>query len=423
MQPEGFVTPTPGGPLDVALKQLEWAADQIGLDEGIRRYLRVPKRVLTVSVPVKRDDGSISVFVGHRVQHNLARGPAKGGIRYHPGVTLEEVTALAMWMTWKCAVVGLPFGGAKGGVVCDPKTLSERELEQLTRRYTTEIGIILGPEKDIPAPDVYTNPQVMAWIMDTFSMHRGYSVPAVVTGKPLEIGGSRGRVEATSQGCVFTIMDAVNRLGMDLGRCRVVVQGFGNVGYHAARLLSQLGARVIGVSDSLGGVWNPGGLDPGAVLDHKQRTGSVVGYPEGDQVTNKELITLDCDILVPAALENQLTLETAPHVKARIIAEGANGPTTPEADAILKERGALVIPDILANAGGVTVSYFEWVQGLQEFFWSEEQVAGELKKRMSSSFAEVWEVASTRDVDLRTAAYIIALTKVADALRIRGIYP
>ncbi len=413
----------PASALAIALAQLDAAADRLGLDEGLRRYLRVPRRVLQVAVPVIRDDGSLVVYTGYRVQHNMARGPAKGGIRYHPEVSMDEVIALAMWMTWKCAVVNIPFGGAKGGVVCNPKELSRGELERLTRRFAAEISFIIGPERDIPAPDVYTDAQVMAWVMDTYSTLAGRSVPAVVTGKPVELGGSQGRQEATSRGCVVCIAAAAERLGLRLEGARAVVQGFGNVGATAARLLAERGCRVVGVSDSSGGLYRPAGLDVAAVEAYKRRHGHLVDFPEAESVSNEELLELPCEILVPAALGNVLTAERAPRIQARLIAEGANGPTTPEADRIFFERGIVVLPDILANAGGVTVSYFEWVQGLQEYFWTEDQVNHELNKRMEQSLAQVWDLAQTEKVDLRTAAYMIALRRVADAVKWRGIYP
>jgi len=385
--------------------------------------LRVPERELIVHFPVRMDNGEIQMFTGYRVQHCTVRGPGKGGIRFHPDVTLEEVRALAMWMTWKTAVVGIPYGGAKGGVVCDPKQMSIQELERLTRRYTTEISIIIGPESDIPAPDVNTNPQTMAWLMDTYSMNVGHTVPAVVTGKPLELGGSVGRHEATARGCQFTIRRAARHLGLDLSRATAVIQGYGNAGSIAARLLAEDGVRVVAVSDSKGGIYNPKGLDPMAVLRWKQETGSVVGYDEADTVTNAELLELPCDILIPAALENQLTAQNAPRIRARIIGEAANGPTTPEADAILYDRGIFVIPDILANAGGVTVSYFEWVQDLQYLFWDEVEVNRRLEQVMNRAFDEVIALAQKHKVNNRIAAYILAVDRVARATMLRGIWP
>ncbi|RMG47478.1 MAG: Glu/Leu/Phe/Val dehydrogenase [Acidobacteria bacterium] len=410
-------------PFQSALKQFNRAADILDLDDGLRKILSTPERCLTVAVPIKMDDGRIEVFIGHRVQHNTARGPAKGGIRYHPSVTLDEVKALASWMTWKCAVVGIPYGGAKGGIACDPKRMSRGELERLTRRYTAEISIIIGPEKDIPAPDVYTDAQTMAWIMDTYSMNRGYAVPGVVTGKPLAIGGSLGRHEATAQGCVFVIREAVKALNLPLDRARVVVQGYGNAGSIAARLLHEQGATIIAVSDSRGGILNSKGLDPMKVLAHKQETGSVVEYPGTEAVSNQELLELPCDILVLAALENQITAANAPRIRAKLIAEAANGPTTPEADDILHERGIFVLPDILANAGGVTVSYFEWVQNLQELWWDLEDVNERLEETMVRAFNNVYALHEEKNVDMRTAAYVLAVDRVAEALRLRGLFP
>jgi len=408
---------------DAALRLFNIAADHLHLDPGICEKLKWPKRELTVHFPVKMDDGSIRVFTGHRVQHNVTRGPAKGGIRYHPEVSLEEVRALAALMTWKCAVVNVPFGGAKGGVKCDPKRMSLRELEGLTRRYTTEISILLGPESDIPAPDVYTDAQTMAWIMDTYSMHKGYSVPGVVTGKPLSIGGSLGRKEATARGCVFTIQETASHMGLDLGRATAAIQGYGNAGSIAAQLLREIGVRIIAVSDSRGGAFNPGGIDPIKALEHKAKTGTVASFPEADRITNEELLELPCDILVPAALEGVVTKENAPRIKARIMAEAANGPTTPEADPILFANNVFVIPDILANAGGVTVSYFEWVQNLEMLHWTEDDVNRRLREIMVRSFQEVRDIAARERVDMRTAAYILAVGRVAEASLVRGVYP
>ncbi|MEW6276878.1 MAG: Glu/Leu/Phe/Val dehydrogenase [Bacillota bacterium] len=403
--------------------QVERAAARLGLDPGLLKVLREPKRILTVSVPLRKDDGTLEVYTGYRVQHNLARGPAKGGIRFHPDVSLEEVIALAALMTWKCAVVDIPYGGAKGAVVVNPKELSLAELERLTRRYVTEISIIIGPEKDIPAPDVNTNPQVMAWIMDTFSMQHGYSIPAVVTGKPIEIGGSQGRSEATGRGCVYTIEEATAACGINLAEATAAVQGFGNVGSVAAGALNELGCRVVAVSDSKGGIYAENGLDVNEVIEFKARTGSVVGYPDAAPLTREELLTLDCTILIPAALENQITEANAAQIKARIVAEAANGPTTARADDILAQRGILVIPDILANAGGVVVSYFEWVQGIQHFFWTKDEVNRQLRRRMVASFREVWELSRREQVSMRTAAYMIALSRVKQAMLLRGLYP
>ena len=410
-------------PWDMALKQLDDTAERIGLKPDIHALLSRPRRALHVAVPTKMDDGTVEVFEGFRVQHNMTRGPSKGGIRYHPDVTLDEVKALAMWMTWKCAVVNIPYGGAKGGVICDPKKMSEGELERLTRRYTNEILPIIGPETDIPAPDVNTTPKVMAWIMDTYSVHMGANVPGVVTGKPLAIGGSQGRNEATGRGCVFVILAAARRLGLQPNTSTVAIEGYGNAGSVAAHLLHDSGFRVIAVSDSKGGIINPNGLDPTAVSEHKRKTGSVVGFPGSSEVTNAELIAAECDVLIPAALENEITGENANEVKAMLIAEAANGPTTPDADDILSDRGITVIPDILANAGGVTVSYFEWVQARQAYYWSERQVNLDLRDVMQRAFHDVQSYADRAKCTLRKAALAIAVTRVADATVARGIYP
>ncbi|MHB1007005.1 MAG: Glu/Leu/Phe/Val family dehydrogenase [Chloroflexota bacterium] len=410
-------------PYEVALEQFDQVADLLDLDSGMREILRHPKRELTVNFPVKMDDGSVRVFTGHRVQHNLARGPAKGGIRYHPDVTIDEVRALSMWMTWKCAVVNIPYGGAKGGVVCDPKQMSLSELERLTRRYTTEIMLLIGPDSDIPAPDVNTNSRTMAWIMDTYSMHKGYSVPAVVTGKPIAIGGSEGRTEATGRGCMYTILEALKHKGMDVKQTTTVVQGFGNVGGITAQLLYEKGSRIVALSDSRGGVYNPKGIDPNFALRFKQEHGTFAGFPDAEMVTNEELLELPCDILVPAALEGQITRRNAGHVKAKIVAEGANGPTTPEADRILYERGVFMIPDVLANAGGVTVSYFEWVQDLQNLFWDVDEINARLERIIVRSFHEVLNACALKEVDMRKAAYCLAVRRVAEASQTRGLYP
>ncbi len=411
----------------IAQQQFDTAADILGLHDNIRAVLRVPQRELTVNFPVKMDDGSTRMFTGYRVQHNLGRGPVKGGIRYHPAVDLDEVRALAMWMTWKCALVNIPYGGAKGGVVVDPKQLSLGELERLTRRFATEISILLGPEKDIPAPDVNTNAQIMAWIMDTISMHRGYTVPAVITGKPLNVGGSLGRVEATGRGVSLMVREAARRLGRDLEGMRVVVQGFGNVGSTAAILLHQMGCKVIGVSDMTGGYYCPSGLDIPAMrtytVQHSFRLLEGYNAPGVDRISGDELLELECDVLIPAALENQITERNAGRIRAGMVVEGANGPTTPDADNILTERGVTVVPDILANAGGVIVSYFEWVQGLQEFFWDEQDVNEKLERIIVGAFNEVWEMAERRKLPLRTAAYLLAVKRVADANITRGVYP
>jgi glutamate dehydrogenase (NAD(P)+) len=408
---------------EVAVEQFHIAADVLGLDDDMRRILSHCQAELTVHFPVEMDDGSVQVFTGHRVQHNSGPGPTKGGIRYHQSVTISEVKALAMWMTWKCAVVGLPFGGAKGGVRVNPKLLSQNELQNLTRRYTAEISRMIGPNKDIPAPDVNTNPQIMAWLMDTYSMNVGYSVPGVTTGKPLVLGGSEGRAEATGRGCVFAIQESCSVIQLDLPSTKTVVQGFGNAGSVAARLMAEIGSTVVAVSDSQGGVYNRTGLDLDALARHKQRTGTVSGFVGSEDVSNAELLELPCDILIPAALEGQITEANAPRIKAKLIAEAANGPTSPEADAILYDRGVVVLPDILANAGGVTVSYFEWVQALQAFPWTEQEVNERLHQIMARSFAQVFETSRRHRVHLRTAALVKAIARVAEFTRVRGIYP
>ncbi len=408
---------------DLAISQLETAAELLGLEPDLLAVLKRPKRELVVHFPVHMDDGSLRMFTGYRVQHNIARGPAKGGIRYHPEVNLDEMRALAMWMTWKCAVVNIPFGGAKGGVECDRAALSLAELERLTRRYTAEIEVMIGPDKDIPAPDMYTDPQVMGWIMDTFSTHRGYSVPGVVTGKPLSIGGSQGRLEATGRGCAISARLASETLGTQLEGAALAVQGFGNVGSVVARLLQEAGCRLVAVSETHGGVMNPRGLDVNRLLAHKREGGLLVDYREGDSIGPAEVLEVPCDILVPAAIENQLVAANAPRVRARIIVEGANGPTSPEADAIFEKKGIFVVPDILANAGGVVVSYFEWVQNLQEFFWKENYVSTQLKEIMEQAFHEVVGIARERRVNNRVAAGMLAVQRVAEAIRTRGIYP
>ncbi|MCL4543735.1 MAG: Glu/Leu/Phe/Val dehydrogenase [Chloroflexi bacterium] len=408
---------------DIAVQQFNAVAERLGLDDGVAAILRQPHREFIVHFPVKMDDGSVQIFTGYRVQHNTVRGPAKGGIRYAPNVTLDEVRALAMWMTWKCAVVGIPFGGAKGGVSCDPHILSLQELEHLTRRYTSEISLIIGPEIDIPAPDMNTNPQIMAWIMDTYSMQKGYSVPACVTGKPVSIGGSEGRLEATGHGIMAVARKACSHVGLDLARARVAVQGFGNVGSVAARSLQEAGARVVAVSDMDGAIYNENGLDIDAVTAAAGEHGSVVTYRGADHIANETLLTAPCDILIPAAIENQINATNAHAIHAHIIVEGANGPTTPAADAILFDRGIFVVPDILANAGGVTVSYFEWVQDLQSFFWSESEINARLYNILDRAFDTVLKVSLQERVDMRTAAYMEAVTKVAEGYRLRGIYP
>jgi len=410
-------------PWEIAQRQFDLAAGKLNLDPGLRRVLRQPRRELTVHFPVKMDDGSVQVFTGYRVQHNLGRGPAKGGIRYHQDVSLDEVKALAMWMTWKCAVVGIPYGGGKGGVIVDPKKLSMKELEALTRRFTTEIEVLIGPERDIPAPDVNTNAQVMAWMMDTYSMHQGYTVPGVVTGKPISLGGSEGRNEATARGTVFCIIEATRHLGMDLKKARVAIQGFGNAGSIAAKLISEEGATVVAVSDSTGGIHNPAGLDVTRVTNWKKEHGTVQGFPGSRDISNMEILEVDCEILIPAALENQITSRNAANIKAKIVAEAANGPTTPEADIELARRGVFMIPDILCNAGGVTVSYFEWVQDLNRDHWSEAVVNDKLRGIMTRAFAETLAIAEREECDMRTAAYLLAVQRVADATSMRGLYP
>jgi glutamate dehydrogenase (NAD(P)+) len=410
-------------PYEMAVAQFDAAADKLHLAEDLRAILRKPKRELTVNFPVRMDNGTVEVFTGYRVQHNINRGPAKGGIRYDTNVSLDEVRALAMWMTWKCAVVNIPFGGAKGGVICNPKEMSPGELERLTRRYATEISLFIGPNSDIPAPDVNTNPQIMAWIMDTYSMHRGYSVPAVVTGKPLAIGGSEGRVEATATGVAAMVDMAARDMKLPLSGARVAVQGFGNAGSIAAKLLHARGCRIVALSDTHGGIYNEHGLDPERVLRHKEEQGTVVGFPGAQEVTVAGVLEVPCDILIPAATENQLTGENAERVQARLIAEAANGPSTPDADRILFKRGVRVIPDILANAAGVTVSYFEWVQDLQSFFWTEEEIADKLSHVMTRAYEDVDKLARDNKCDMRMAAYMLAIQRVADATQLRGIYP
>jgi glutamate dehydrogenase (NAD(P)+) len=410
-------------PYAMAVAQFDEAAERLGLSQAMRAILRMPKRELIVNFPVRMDNGDVEMFTGYRVQHNINRGPAKGGIRFSPEVSLDEVRALAMWMTWKCAVVGIPFGGAKGGVICDPHKLSRAELERLSRRYATEISILIGPDSDIPAPDMNTNPQIMAWMMDTFSMHQGYSVPAVITGKPLAIGGSEGRLEATARGVQVVTREAMRDLEMHPEDCSVVVQGFGNVGSISARLLHEMGCRVVGLSDISGGVYNPNGIDVHRALRYSKEHGALKGLPETEPVTNAELLELPCDALVPAALENQLTGRNASRVKARLIIEAANGPTTPDADRIFNDRGITVVPDILANAGGVTVSYFEWVQDLQRFFWAENEINNRLESIMERSYRAVHLKALEQETNLRMGAYLLAVARVAEATEIRGVYP
>jgi glutamate dehydrogenase (NAD(P)+) len=412
-----------------ALQQFDKAAQHVDLSPGIAAYLRLPKRELTVNFPVEMDDGSVRVFTGYRVHHNVALGPTKGGLRYHPAVSLDEIRALAMWMTWKCAVLGIPYGGAKGGVICDPHSMSLGELENLTRRYATEISIIVGREKDIPAPDVNTNPQIMAWIMDTLSMRSGFSDTGVVTGKPIEIGGSLGRLDATSRGCLYVAEETLKERGETLEGKTVAIQGFGNAGSFAASLFARAGARVVAVCDSRGGVYNSTGLDVDRLIRLKQESTTVAEYPDGDRVDPKQLLERPCDILIPAAVEDQITEANADRIQAGIVVEAANGPTTPEADQILNERGVTVLPDVLANAGGVTVSYFEWVQDLGSFFWDEERVYRELKRVMTAAYrdvsAELDRLQSLHgpQINHRQAAYVLAIQRVARATQLRGIYP
>ena len=410
-------------PFEVARTQLRRVADLFQLDQSLVNVLSECKKSLAVSIPTRMDDGSVSVFQGYRVTHNIARGPSKGGIRYHQDVTLDEVKALAMWMTWKCALMGIPFGGAKGGVVCDPKRLSRDELERMTRRFTSEIINEIGPERDIPAPDVGTDASVMAWIFDTYSMNKGHSVLGVVTGKPITIGGSLGREEATARGALYCLREAVRQQEGAMQDLRVAVQGFGNVGSYLARFLAEEGATVIGLSDSRSALHNPQGIDISAALAHKSEHGSLAGLRGAEAISNEELLLLDCDVLAPCALEQVITRSNADKVKAKIICEGANGPVTPDADDILEGRGVLVLPDILANAGGVVVSYFEWVQGLQEYFWKEDEVNAKLNDIVTRAFDETWAVAEKRDMSLRMAAYGVAVERVAEATITRGLYP
>jgi glutamate dehydrogenase (NAD(P)+) len=398
------------------------AAEKLGLDDGLRKVLRSPTREMTVNIPVLLDDGRLEVFTGYRVQHSLVRGPGKGGIRFAPDVTLDEVRALASWMTWKCAVVNIPFGGAKGGVICDPSMMSDGELERITRRYTAQIMDIIGPDLDVPAPDVNTNDRVMAWIMDTYSMHKRQATTAVVTGKPMELGGSRGRKEATGRGCMIVTQQALQQLGIAPADARVVIQGFGNVGGMAAQLMAANGFRIVGLIEYDGAVYNAKGLDIAALAEHRKDTGSITGFAGGEAVDRKEAMFLECDVLLPAATENVITSENADRLKCKILCEGANGPTTAIADEILADKKVFVIPDILANAGGVTVSYFEWVQDRQGFFWNEEFVNTQLKETMIGSFEAVTAYAAKHKVDNRTAAYMLALDRVAIAMKLRGIY-
>ncbi len=416
-------SPKHGPVYSMALHQFYTAADKLGLDDGMRRLLSEPRRELTVNFPVLMDNGELQVFTGHRVQHSTDRGPAKGGIRYHPKVTLDEVKALAMWMTWKTAITNLPYGGAKGGVTCNPKEMSERELERLTRRYATEISDIIGPNRDIPAPDVNTNGQVMAWIMDTVSMHSRYPIPGVVTGKPVSIGGTLGRTEATGRGVMITVRETTARLGMPLEGARIAIQGYGTVGYHAARLLAELGCKIIAVSDSTSAIYSEAGVDPDDLKSYKNDNTNFQGYTGADAITAGELLEVSCEVLIPAALEGAITSENADAIKARIVSEGANGPITPEADAILDYKGIVVVPDVLANAGGVVVSYFEWVQDIQGFFWQLSEVNERMEAIMVRSFAEVYAMAQERKVNLRDAALMLGIQRVAEAIETRGIYP
>ncbi|MCZ2152111.1 MAG: Glu/Leu/Phe/Val dehydrogenase [Bryobacterales bacterium] len=398
------------------------AAEKLGLDDGMRKVLKSPAREICVHIPVTMDDGRIEVFTGYRVQHSVARGPAKGGIRFAPDVTLDEVRALSSWMTWKCAVVNIPFGGGKGGVICDPTILSAIELERITRRYTAEIIEFIGPERDVPAPDMNTNEQTMAWIMDTYSMHHRQTVTAVVTGKPVNLGGSRGRAEATGRGCLIVALQALKRFGLEPSNTRVVIQGFGNVGGMAARLMARAGFKIISIIEYDGAVYNPRGIDVNALFKHRKETGSILDFSEAENMDRDEALFLECDVLLPAAKENVIHSQNASRLRTRILCEGANGPTTAAADHILAERGIFVIPDILANAGGVTVSYFEWVQDRQGFFWNEQLVNGRLEEIMVNSFKDVTGYGEKHAVHNRTAAYMLALDRVAFAIKLRGIY-
>ncbi len=405
-----------------AIAYFDEAATLVNLDPGMRAILTHPSRQIIFAIPFQRDSGQIEVYTGYRVQYNFARGPAKGGIRFHPGVTLDEVTALAFWMTWKCAAINLPFGGAKGGVTCDPSTLSQSELERITRRYAAELVEVVGPDKDVPAPDVGTTPQTMAWFMDTYSMHMRCSMPGVVTGKPIEIGGSLGRVEATGRGVSLVALDQMEQMRLRVAGARVIVQGFGNVGAIAAQMFAAAGCSVIGISDVSGAYYNPAGIDIGSATAHAQEHHTLAGFRGAEAIANAALLEQDCEVLVPAALEKVLTSENAPRIRARLIVEGANGPTTPEADRIFGENGIVVIPDIIANAGGVTVSYFEWVQDRQGYFWRESEVNERLKELLISNFHVVRDIARSRNVSLRTAAYMVAIERVVKSMKIRGVY-
>jgi glutamate dehydrogenase (NAD(P)+) len=409
-------------PWEAQVARSDLAAKKLNLDEGLWKILREPSREIIVHIPVQMDDGTLETFTGFRVQHSIDRGPAKGGIRYSPNLTLDEARALASWMTWKCALVNIPFGGSAGGVICDPDKMSKRELERLTRRYTAELMEVLGPEKDVPGPDINTDEQIMAWIMDTYSMHLRHTVTAVVTGKPLELGGSQGRNEATGRGLMIVCDEAIKKLNMNRDRARVVIQGFGNVGSNAARLMHRRGYKIVGVSTSTRGLYNRKGIDIDALWTYHKRNNTLMGFPGAEEADPTELLVTDCDILIPAAVENQITSRNADRLKAQILCEGANGPTTAEADDILAEKRVFVIPDILANSGGVTVSYFEWVQDRQGYFWPESEVSDQLDHTMRTSFAEVLRYAETHDVSNRIAAYMLAIDRVAYTLRQRGVY-
>ena len=410
-------------PYENACNQLRICSDQMNLDPGIHEILIHPKMVHIVTLPINMDSGEIKVFTGYRVQHNDARGPYKGGIRYHHEVSMDEVKALAMWMTWKCAVIDIPYGGAKGGIVCDTKEMSVREKEHLTRRYTTMISQFIGPYRDVPAPDMYTDAQTMAWIMDTYSVLKGYSVPEVVTGKPIGVGGSEGRTEATGRGTAICLREAAKALGMNMKDAPVVIQGFGNVGVHAALTLYSMGCKIIGVSDSQGGIYNPDGFDPSKVMAHKIETGTVIGFPETENLSNNELLELECDFLVPSALGNQITYQNAGNIKAKVIVEGANGPTTTEADVILNKNGVFLVPDILANSGGVMVSYLEWVQNINRQHWSLTEVNQQLEQKLVDSFRNVWDTRERMGLNMRDAALGVGVKRVADSIQLLGLFP
>ncbi|MFQ5949528.1 MAG: Glu/Leu/Phe/Val dehydrogenase [Nitrospiria bacterium] len=414
-----YVTPI----YKMALTQFDTAADRLALDLNLRKRLTEPKRAFMVNIPIRMDDSSVEVFHGYRVHHDTTLGPSKGGIRYHPDVNLGEISALAMWMTWKCALMGLPFGGAKGGIRCDPVTLSRNELQRLTRRYTAEIMKFIGPEVDVPAPDIGTNDQVMAWMMDTYSQFKGYSIPEIVTGKPISIGGSLGRVESTGRGVVYCTIEGLRHLGMSPQGKKVVIQGFGKVGSNTARLIHQEGCLVIAVSDARSGIYNPEGIDISKLIDYMKESQFMEGFPGGESISNRELLELPCDVLVPAAISGQITEENAERISCKILVEAANGPTTPIADKILQDRGLFLIPDILANAGGVTVSYFEWVQGLQNFFWKGEEINKKLRDIVTSAFQTVLHLSQSEKVDMRMAALMQAIKKIAEAKSARGLFP